>query len=539
MTGNDTFQLTNQFLFGLHMPPHYSVLSYSLMDKYVRYLKKPNASTSKSFKSYAELINHEQDLFIQWLSAKWEESLKYRRLEINPNVDKYVNHAYNFINNYLKTYYNGTYISKVKIDFNKDEEKFDKLEMTLCEHLRNADSKYTSADIPNIDITNFDSKISFKNGNYSTPNKVPFIKDEVCCDLSEKHSTEINICLSSLKSIMNLEKPNSLWLLPLNITKNDNQKKLFIGGALSTGHFSHHDKLSFYLRKEIKKIFRKSKSNISNTENVIDKCDYNYDKWLLAASNGSLNHTYNVLIRNKPHIQVVNNVTNERNEKILIPKVEYQPEFGFEKISNEDLAEYWTDTYFRTPKSKATLVSVQYNMDLMMLKEKTADTISIKLDEIKHTLLQRLVWTFEKLKQLDVGEYVLLHNPKKPFFIEIYQLSPYGGFNLLNMYLVLQQAEVSNSLTWIQIDKEVICPIHEYFKVAPCMFRPTPIPFKVDEINKQVSKFKMAIENKEKIEKERLALKKRRKMEKNKAKKKLQRENDVFYQIKQQTLKTD
>lgn len=39
------------------------------------------------------------------------------------------------------------------------------------------------------------------------------------------------------------------------------------------------------------------------------------------------------------------------------------------------------------------------------------------------------------------------------------------------MYFVLQQTDVSESLSWNPIDAEVLCPIHEHFKIAPCMFR--------------------------------------------------------------------
>jgi len=38
-----------------------------------------------------------------------------------------------------------------------------------------------------------------------------------------------------------------------------------------------------------------------------------------------------------------------------MPKVEYQPEFGFEKVSEEQLVEYWLDTNFRCPKTKLAL----------------------------------------------------------------------------------------------------------------------------------------------------------------------------------------
>lgn len=59
----------------------------------------------------------------------------------------------------------------------------------------------------------------------------------------------------------------------------------------------------------------------------------------------------------------------------------------------------------------------------------------------------------------------------------------YGGFNLLNMYFVLQQSDVSNSLTWNPIDPEIVCPIHKHFKVAPCMFKPNRISLNIEMIS--------------------------------------------------------
>jgi len=50
------------------------------------------------------------------------------------------------------------------------------------------------------------------------------------------------------------------------------------------------------------------------------------------------------------------------------------------------------------------------------------------------------------------------------------------------MYFVLQQSEVSDSLVWNPIDRE-ICPIHNYFRVAPCMFRPNPDQLDIQTIS--------------------------------------------------------
>lgn len=57
----------------------------------------------------------------------------------------------------------------------------------------------------------------------------------------------------------------------------------------------------------------------------------------------------------------------------------------------------------------------------MMVKQKNFD--SINLENEKQMYFQRLYLTLDKLDQLDAGEYVMLHNPKKPFQVELYQSS--------------------------------------------------------------------------------------------------------------------
>jgi len=68
------------------------------------------------------------------------------------------------------------------------------------------------------------------------------------------------------------------------------------------------------------------------------------------------------------------------------------------------------------------IVSVQHNMDIMMIKQKFFED-SLLSDNQKQTYLHRLYLTLQKLSQLDEGKYVMLHNPKKPFQVELYQSS--------------------------------------------------------------------------------------------------------------------
>jgi len=62
-------------------------------------------------------------------------------------------------------------------------------------------------------------------------------------------------------------------------------------------------------------------------------------------------------------------------------------------------------------------------MDLMMAKWTIEEIESITSNGKNQMYLQRLYITLDKLTQLDKGEYVLLHNPKKPFHIDVYQSS--------------------------------------------------------------------------------------------------------------------
>lgn len=527
---NNKFQITTQFLFGEHMPPYYSVLNHTLMNKLLMHLKNPNAPTAKVFRMYKEIIDHEREIFMDWLSNLWEENLKNRRLHSIPFIEKYIKSACNFSNDYIKSYYGGTYSSKMKIDYNiRDEVKVDTVEMKYCKRLQSAE--INSITLPLVtDIENPETKVSFIDGVFDPPQKNPFIEDECCRKLSKEHSINVNICLSSMKNIMNLEKSNSLWIIPVNIDIDiDESKTIYIGGALCTGHFSQQEKSWYYLRKELKKKFRKPLPN----KTVQNNCNnYNYDKWMLNVNNtDGIEKSFNILVRNKPH-GIQQQFKPHNTPTVIIPKIEYQPEFGFEKVSEEQLIEYWLDTNFRCPKTKLALVSVQHNMDLMQVKYAMEETESLNSNGKDQKYLQRLYLTLDKLTQLGKGEYVLLHNPKKPFHVDLYQSSVYGGFNLLNMYFVLQQAEVSDSLVWNPIDSGVLCPIHNYFNIAPCMFRPNPENLDIQKITQLVDKFNTDRKAKEDYENAQLQRKKKIKMEKNKIKRKLKRENDILYKVK-------
>jgi len=50
---------------------------------------------------YKEIIEHEQEIFKDWLSNLWEENLKNRRLNSIPFIESYIESACN-VRNYIK-----------------------------------------------------------------------------------------------------------------------------------------------------------------------------------------------------------------------------------------------------------------------------------------------------------------------------------------------------------------------------------------------------------------------------------------------------
>lgn len=58
-----------------------------------------------------------------------------------------------------------------------------------------------------------------------------------------------------------------------------------------------------------------------------------------------------------------------------------------------------------------------------MIRPKNMMSNELITETKKQMYLQRLYTTIDKFTQIDKGEYVMLHNPKKPFQVELYQSS--------------------------------------------------------------------------------------------------------------------
>lgn len=56
-----------------------------------------------------------------------------------------------------------------------------------------------------------------------------------------------------------------------------------------------------------------------------------------------------------------------------------------------------------------------------MIKRNKIVSDELISEEKKQMYLQRLYLTLDTFSQLDQGEYVMLHNPKKPFQVDVYQ----------------------------------------------------------------------------------------------------------------------
>lgn len=182
---------------------------------------------------------------------------------------------------------------------------------------------------------------------------------------------------------------------------------------------------------------------------------------------------------------------------ILSPKVEYQPEFGEEQMTQYELIREWIHLKFmkntqvkriRMRYSTYTILSVK-DLTLNMVKAELNRLYQIKEEDLLSSLFQLL----SMLKDFPPAIYLARHDPAKKERILIYQhhyqksvASTNAHLNLETLYADMNfNANCLDELQWTPIDVEGVTDIHLQSKVAPGLF-----PFYGKNFRKQIKDFK-------------------------------------------------
>lgn len=192
---------------------------------------------------------------------------------------------------------------------------------------------------------------------------------------------------------------------------------------------------------------------------------------------------------------LVPDATEKENLVIFSPKLEYQPEFGEEQMSQCELIWEWVHLKFihntlikriRMHYSTYAILSVR-NITLNMVKEELHRLYQIQEEELLSSLLQLI----SMLRGFPPAIYLGRYDPAKKERILIYQhhdqkpmenASTSTHLNLQNIYSTINfNANSLDELQWTPIDLEGVTDIHLKSKVAPGLF-----PFYGNHFSKQI-----------------------------------------------------
>ncbi|XP_053395639.1 uncharacterized protein LOC123532611 [Mercenaria mercenaria] len=178
----------------------------------------------------------------------------------------------------------------------------------------------------------------------------------------------------------------------------------------------------------------------------------------------------NVLIRCKYH-----GFISGQGLVHISPKIEYQPNFGFEQDTVNEICKNWISVYVRPNSSLLKPRVNPFNSEIMMF-ENVAYKDLIAPDSLfkPAQAFTDLHVILDKLKSVPVGQYLLKNNPRKDQFtiMKATEFEERGSFDLhLNNSSIIK-CNSPPSMQWTPLDASMMLPHQRKMNFIPCTFQP-------------------------------------------------------------------
>ncbi|XP_023703080.1 little elongation complex subunit 2 isoform X2 [Cryptotermes secundus] len=158
----------------------------------------------------------------------------------------------------------------------------------------------------------------------------------------------------------------------------------------------------------------------------------------------------------------------------VVPKLEYQTEYGAQCLTRSELTRQWISLYVRPG---ADLYRVRVNActsEVMMIEQQSLHEVAQQAGHPNSTAFGTLYSLLLGLVDLEPGAYLLSHTPKLGAFANLRQSVGHGRFKLHDMYKIDPKAtSVIEGSLWIPIDHNVVTPFHRACDRVPGTFPPT------------------------------------------------------------------
>jgi hypothetical protein len=167
----------------------------------------------------------------------------------------------------------------------------------------------------------------------------------------------------------------------------------------------------------------------------------------------------------------INTESSSLNSIVLYPKLEYQPQFGGEKLSHKDYCRMWAKSFIRN------------NCDVMLCRINVFMNKLISTSNLTHMEILSGYTNFNpqltlnlmnsllgKLTSLPQDHYLLSKDSNENKFSIMKSGRSQGSFDLHYFYNQLEKSDKRTS--WLPVDPEIYFPYHHQLSRVPCLFEP-------------------------------------------------------------------
>uniref|UniRef100_A0A8C2YWB1 Interactor of little elongation complex ELL subunit 2 n=2 Tax=Cyclopterus lumpus TaxID=8103 RepID=A0A8C2YWB1_CYCLU len=160
----------------------------------------------------------------------------------------------------------------------------------------------------------------------------------------------------------------------------------------------------------------------------------------------------------------------------VLPKLEYQLNYGVECLSSSEACQLWTETLLHS-STVSYIAHINAHTSKVALLRKLHDdwkqNISCGFKPSKS--LNILHHLLKKLTGLEEGQYLIAHKAGEPFVTLLKEANgkgSRGAYNLQQLHSSVPQPPASGLVPWIPVDPAVVLPFHQKHGRVPCTFPP-------------------------------------------------------------------
>ncbi|XP_017781436.1 PREDICTED: uncharacterized protein LOC108566190 [Nicrophorus vespilloides] len=367
--------------------------------------------------------------------------------------------------------------------------------------------KYKVKTLPKCEEVNYNSKL-------------PVSEDKNIDGILDNHEADVVLSLSTLKKLINFSDSHNTWHVPVivkKIVKNGKMKNVvFLDKALPKLNPTHTE-----LNERCAKLFAKTnfctiegyahqtveaklKEKKDVNEDTLDvSCSESEDEetcsqkreilhnttyklWQLGTreENNVLlkgfikNSTFKVLIRTK-YDACEKNAEGNLQPITIVPKIEYQLDFGGGICSRTDLVKQWASLYFKPFCGLYRIRSHYSSCDVVKIEpcsiQKVANEAMVYHQCKPNAGIGVLYKIFHELRKLPPANYLLHREPKQGAFVALLQETVIDSKSTYDLHEVYKRNDVivTEALTpWCQIDVNVLLPMFEHKGHMAGLFQP-------------------------------------------------------------------